>query len=218
MQDPLLDMPAVPFGAEVHPSSVVALLIHGRGQSPGDMIHIAQRMALPDVAYLALPAWQSSWYPESFLAPLEANQPRLGFALDRIERQVRDLEAMGCRRDQIALVGFSQGACLASEYVLRNPGRWRALIAFTGGLLGPQGTTWENLGALDRTPVLLSNGDTDPWVPWSRVEETARVFERMDGDVSLSLFPGREHMVCDAEIAAARDILTDCAAESRVSA
>jgi phospholipase/carboxylesterase len=216
MQNPLLDMPAVPFGAELHPSSTVVLLIHGRGQSPGDMIHIAQRMALPDVAYLALPAWQSSWYPESFMAPIEANQPHLGFALEQIERQVRDLEAIGCRRDRIALVGFSQGACLASEYVLRHPGRWGALIAFTGGLLGPEGTTWDDLGSLDRTPVLLSSSDADPWVPWARVEAAARVFERMNGDVTLSQFPGRDHLVCQAEIAAARDILTVCAAENRV--
>jgi predicted esterase len=177
------------------------------------MIALAERIALPDIAWLALEAPGGSWYPGRFMEPIEANQPHLDRALDRIDHEVRALEARGVSRRRIALVGFSQGACVACEHLRRHPGRWGALIAFTGGLFGPPGSAWpDSLGAdagsgLDGTPVLLSNGDRDDWVPWCRVEDTAAVFRRMGAAVTLRLYPGREHVVSDDEIREARTIL-----------
>ena len=105
------------------------------------------------------------------------------------------------------MIGYSQGACLASEYVYRNPARWACLLAFTGGLIGPPGTEWPPAGDLERTPVLFTNGDADPWVPWPRVQETARLFEAANAEVELRLYPGRDHEVVDDEIRLGRTIL-----------
>ena len=120
---------------------------------------------------------------------------------------MRELEQGGVPRERQALMGFSQGACLASEYVWRHPGRWGALIAFTGGLIGPPGTTWEARGDLLGTPVLLTTSDVDAWVPLDRVKQTATVFRAMGAAVDERVYPGMDHVVSDDEIALARPLL-----------
>jgi predicted esterase len=183
------------------------VLIHGRRRTAEEMIGLAGRIGLPEIAWRALKAPGGSWYPESFLAPLAVNQPQLDQAIARVEQEVRAFEALGVPRRRIALVGFSQGACVACEYVRRHPARWGGLIAFTGGLAGPDGTVWEASGPLDGTPVLLSNSDVDEFVPWPRTEDTAAAFRRMGAEVELELHPGRPHIVSDDEIEQARTLL-----------
>jgi predicted esterase len=171
------------------------------------MIEIAACFALPGMAYLAPAAPGGTWYPRSFLAPLVQNQPHLDQALARGDAIVRDLEQRGARRDRIALVGFSQGACLAAQLVWRNPRRWGALVAFTGGLVGPPGTVFEPRGDLDRTPVLITTSDADAWVPVDRVRLTAGVFRAMNGAVEELVYTGADHVVSDVEIVLARRVL-----------
>jgi predicted esterase len=141
------------------------------------------------------------------MAPLANNQPFLEFALARIESLVVQLEGLGISRSQIVLVGFSQGACLACEYLYRNPARWGGLLAYTGGLIGPEGTSWLTPRGLSGTPIFLGNSDEDIWVPLSRTEETARVFERMGASVQLAVYPGMGHLVNDEEIILGRAVI-----------
>jgi len=171
------------------------------------MVDLVRRIDPEQAAWVAPAAPDASWYPLRFMEPGALEQPELGAALARMDQEVRALEAQGFSRERIAFVGFSQGACLVSEYVYRNPGRWAGLVAWTGGLIGPEGVAWDLGGRLEGTPVLLSSGDADAWVPSSRMEETARVFDAMGGAVTLKIYPGRDHLVCDDEIERARDLL-----------
>jgi predicted esterase len=142
--------------------------------------------------------------------PIEENEPRLGFALDRLAALSDELLAKGYPRERQALVGFSQGACVASEYVFRRKERYGALVAFTGGLVGPPGTQWTaqaETNAFRDMPVLLGGSDVDPWVPASRMLETAEVFRRLGARVKETLYPGMGHEICDEQIADARAIL-----------
>jgi predicted esterase len=171
------------------------------------MLALAAQLALPEMPFMALAAAEGTWYPESFLAPRARNEPHLRWALERIEAAVSDLEEHGVRRDRVALVGFSQGACLAAEYVFRSPSRWGAVAALTGGLIGPPETTWEPSGGLAGTPVLFATSDADKWVPLERVKKTAEVFRSMRAEVDLRVYPGRSHRVSDEEIEATRGLL-----------
>jgi len=201
------DMAAIPHGADPAGAPLAAVLIHGRDRNAAEMIGLADRIGLPEVAWRALQAPGGSWYPGKFMDAPGVNQPHLDNALARVEAEVRALEALGVPRRRIALVGFSQGACVACDYVRRNPGRWAALIGFTGGLFGPEGTRWNAPRKLDGTPVFLSNGDEDEWVPLGRVGETAQAFVAWGAQVTLKLYPGRDHQVGDDEIDEARTIL-----------
>jgi phospholipase/carboxylesterase len=207
MTNPLHDLPLVLAGPPPHRAGATTLLLHGRGRTPEEMLGLAQRIALPGMSYVAVPAAGGSWYPQSFLAPVERNQPHLDWALERVAAIVRELEDRGLARARIALLGFSQGACLAAEFVYRHPARWGALLALTGGLIGPPGTTWATTGDLARTPVLLATSDVDAWVPLERVHESAAVFRAMGAAVDLRVYEGMEHVVSDDEIAAARALL-----------
>jgi phospholipase/carboxylesterase len=171
------------------------------------MLDLAAQLGLPEMSFVAPPAALGTWYPESFLAPRDRNEPSLGWALERIEGVMRDLEERGVGRERIALVGFSQGACLATEYVFRRPTRWGGLAALTGGLIGPPETTWETAGNLAGTPALFTTSDADEWVPLGRVKETAEVFRSMGGEVDLRIYPGRSHGVSPEEVDATRNLL-----------
>ena len=206
--------PAASQGAATDGAPLAAVLLHGRDRTAREMLALADRIALPHIAWIAPEAPSGSWYPMGFMTPGEANQAHLDRALDRVEREVRRLEAAGLPRRRIALVGFSQGACVACEYVRRRPTRWGALIAFTGGLPGADGARWTDDAGLLGTPVLLSNSEADPWVPWRRVEETAAVFARMGAAVTLRLYPGRDHVVDDDEIREARAILAEAVSQA----
>lgn len=203
-----LHLPTHASGPAPEAVGTAVILIHGRTQNPADMFAIAERIGLPDVPYIAVEAAGNSWYPDKFMAPLENNQPHLDFALERLDALVGELEERGVPRECIVLLGFSQGACLACEYLYRHPQRWGGLIAFTGGLIGPPETQWPIHGdELADVPVLISNGATDPWVPLSRSRETADVFRLMGARVTEHICPPREHGVIDDEIVQARALL-----------
>ncbi len=193
-------------------AALAVVMLHGRGRLPDEMIDFARSVDLPDISWTALRAPEEQrWYPRFFMAPVADNQPWLNQALAQIDAAIAEIEAAGVARDRIALVGFSQGACLASQYVLQRPARWAALIGMTGGLLGPDGTVWDQVDVLDGLPVLLSNSEADSWIPWTRSEETAAAFRGLGGDVTLTQYPGRDHLICDEEIAAARAVLETAA-------
>ncbi|HMB51865.1 MAG TPA: alpha/beta fold hydrolase [Thermoanaerobaculia bacterium] len=196
------------FGRRPEEASAAVILVHGRGATAESMLGLAQPLGHADeVAFLAPQAAGHSWYPYSFLAPLDKNEPHLSSALGVLERLVAGLEQRGVARERIVLAGFSQGACLASEYAARHARRWGGVAAFTGGLLGPEGTPREYQGDFAGTPVYLGSGDPDPHVPWKRVEESAAVFQRLGAEVTARRFPGMPHTVNDEEVGWLRDLL-----------
>jgi predicted esterase len=115
----------------------------------------------------------------------------------------------------MAVVGFSQGACLATEFVARNATRYGGLVAFTGGLIGPPGTKFAYSGELSGTPCFLGAGDRDPHVPWKRVEESASVLAALGAAVTLRCYPGLPHTINEDEIDHAKTILRKLGAKER---
>jgi predicted esterase len=182
------------------------VLLHGRGGGPEDMMTIAARLDLPAWRWVAPGARGDSWYPHRFIEPVDRNQPFLMNAVAECDRALDDASDGGrLGPDQLAVVGFSQGACLASEYVLRHPGRCRALVMFTGGIIGADAAQWREIGPrLDSLRVLLTGSDADEWVPESRLRESAQVLGDLGADVRLRIYHGRPHEVGDQEIVEAR--------------
>lgn len=195
------------MGRAPEKASGAVVLLHGRGSNAEDMMGLAQELNLPGVVFMAPQASGHTWYPNSFMAPREENEPWVSSALAKVETVVQELESLGVAREKIAVLGFSQGACLASEFVASHPARYAGIVALTGGLIGAPGINLQHAGDLAGTPVLLSSGDPDPHVPWSRVEETARELERMGAVVKVDRYPGRPHTVSRLEVVAARTLL-----------
>jgi phospholipase/carboxylesterase len=207
VNDPHSNQPVLTAGAPLDKASAVVILLHGRGASAEDILGLAGEMYDERIAYLAPQAAEHRWYPYSFLAPIADNEPALSSALKKVGSLVTSAEKAGVSLDRIFFCGFSQGACLSSEFVARNPARYGGLIALTGGLIGPPEADLHHPGNLGGMPALLSSGDPDPHVPWSRVEATAEQLTAMGATVKLQRFPGRPHTVLPQEIKAAREMI-----------
>lgn len=199
--------PVVAAGVPLDQARGVVLMIHGRGASAESILTLAPELEMAGLAFLAPQARTGSWYPYSFLVPIAQNEPYLSSALGALGDMVAQVEATGVPAERIALLGFSQGACLASEFVARNARRYGGLIALSGGLIGPPGTPRDYPGSLAGTPVFLGCSDVDSHVPRERVLETEDVLRRMGATVTAKLYPGMGHTVNQDEITHARAIL-----------
>jgi predicted esterase len=202
------NQPVTYAGAPLAGAKSALIMIHGRGADANDILGLAPLVAPPNMACLAPTAAGNTWYPFSFMAPRAQNEPYLASALGLIERLVSDLIARGIPAEKIALLGFSQGACLSSEFIVRHPRRYGGLIAFSGGLIGPAGTTWTDVATrLDGLPAFFGCSDVDPHIPKARVLETESVFRALGGEVKAKLYPGMPHTVNEDELAEARAII-----------
>jgi len=207
MNDPHAQQPVLKAGPPPEKADGTILLMHGRGASAESILSLYDDLGAEEFAAMAPQAAGGTWYPHSFLAPLDANQPYLDSALRRLESLVADLLARGISSERIILLGFSQGACLTSEFVARHPRRYGAVIGLTGGLIGPPGTPRDYPGSLAGTPVFLGTSDPDPHVPFERVKETEAVFKLMGAKVELRRYPGMPHTINDDELDVCRELV-----------
>lgn len=199
--------PIVTAGVPLGESPTVMIMVHGRGAAPRNILDLVPRLNRPGFTYVAPAAANNTWYPYSFMADTSKNEPGLSSALDVLDRLVKDVVSRGVRKDHIVLLGFSQGACLTSEFAVRHADRYGGVILFTGGLIGPPGTIWNNPGSFAGTPVFLGSSDPDPHVPKDRVDESAAVFTRMGAAVTERIYPGMGHTINDEEIVYAQAVM-----------
>ena len=193
-------------GEKLETAQAAMILIHGRGATAEDIMTVVPEIQQPGWTYLAPQSDGNAWYPNPFTAPIQTNEPYLTAALEMMARLVKDVEAY-LPVHHLALLGFSQGACLTLEFAARNARRYGAIFGLSGGLIGPDGTPRDYAGTFEGTPVFLGCSDVDPHIPKERVIEAAGVFERMAAEVDLRLYPGMGHLVSHDEIDAIRKVL-----------
>ncbi len=181
--------------------------MHGRGASAEDILGLAREFHSTDIMYLAPQAAGNTWYPYSFLSPIERNEPFLSSALHVLETLVNTLGQQGFGAERIGFLGFSQGACLSLEFAARHAGRYAGVVGLSGGLIGPPGTPRDYEGSFDGTPVFLGCSDVDAHIPVERVNESAEVFRRMGAEVDERIYRQMGHTVNGDEIDAVRALL-----------
>ena len=196
---PHQDQPLVTGGTDLEDADAALVLTHGRGASAQGMLQLANEVHREGVAFLAPQAARRTWYPNSFLAPVEQNEPGRTSGLRAIADAIAEANDAGIPTERVMLVGFSQGGCLASEFLARNPRRYGGLAALSGGLIGEE-LDEEYPGDLEGTPVFLGCSDVDPHIPAERVHDTADVFESMNADVTERLYEGMGHGVNEDEL------------------
>lgn len=205
--DPHAGQPVLRYGPAPSEARLSVILIHGRGDSADGILELAHSLEPSDVAYLAPQAAGYTWYPYSFLASLEQNEPHLSSALRVLGGLVSGLGRQGIPPERIVIMGFSQGACLSLEFAARHARKYAGVVALSGGLVGPPGTPRNYQGAFDGMPVFLGCSDIDAHIPLERVEESADVFSRMGAAVDERIYPGMGHTINADELAAVNDLL-----------
>lgn len=201
------DQPVYSLGVGLDEARAAVVLIHGRGATAQSILTLAEEFAQPDLAYVAPQAAGNTWYPFSFMMPMAQNEPYLSSALATVSALVASIEDLGVPAERIVLAGFSQGACLASEWVARHARRYGGLIVFSGGLIGPPGTPRTYGGTLDGTPVFVGCSDVDFHIPVERVHETTNVLRALGATVDERIYPQMGHTVIEDELDAARTLL-----------
>ncbi len=215
--------PVVTAGAALEGATSALVLIHGRGASAQNILGLGLEVAGPTMALLAPQASGGAWYPRSFLAPLEDNEPFLSSAIEAVLEVVARVEDAGIPRDRIVLGGFSQGACLALEVAARSGGPWSGVFALSGGLIGTgpgledapeligMGGRYTDKSfdypSLEDVPVFLGCSDVDPHIPLARLERSAAVLEDAGARVEARIYPGFGHSVNSDELEAVRAML-----------
>lgn len=197
--------PILGAGQPLDAAKAVLIMLHGRGARAEDILSLVPELDQPDFAYIAPQAAGSTWYPYRFLEPRAKNEPYLSSALDTVTGLVEHVQGQGFTTQQICLLGFSQGACLAVEWAARNPQRYGGVFVLSGGLIGDVLTPIP--GSMDGTPVFFGCSDVDFHIPKKRVTESADVLRAMQAEVTVRLYPGMGHTINEDEIAAVRAIM-----------
>ncbi len=196
--------PLVTAGTDLESADAALVLVHGRGATAQSIIQLGSQLATDGVALLAPQAARNTWYPNSFLAPVEHNEPGRTSGLQAVADALETATAAGIPTEHVLVGGFSQGACLASEFVARNPRRYGGLAAFSGGLIGetidPDDYTAVE-GSLEDTPAFLGCSNVDPHIPEQRVHDTADVLSALEADVTTRIYDGMGHTINEDEVA-----------------
>ncbi len=214
------DQQLVTAGAPLEAAEAAMVMVHGRGATAQSIVRMAEEFHHHGVAYLAPQAARNTWYPQPFTAPVEYNEPGRTSGLQAIRDAIEvatgggndgstagdsdgDItrgDDAGIPLERVIVLGFSQGACLASEFVARNPRRYGGLVALSGGLIGEEIDPEDYEGDLEGTPVFFGCSDVDPHIPAERVHASADVLDRLEGDVTTRLYEGMGHGVNQDEI------------------
>ena len=189
-----------------HATKAVVLL-HGRGSTARGILSLQRHLSLEDALLLAPQATNNSWYPYSFLAPVANNQPALDSALALVGETVAETCKQGILPENLYFLGFSQGACLALEYVARHARRYGGVVAFTGGLIGESLELSNYTGDFGGTPILMTSGDDDPHVPIYRIDESVEVLRNLGAAVTTEIYPGKPHSISADETLLANELI-----------
>lgn len=199
--------PVAKAGKQANEATMAMLLVHGRGASAESMLLFADEFERNDVHYRAIQADRHTWYPNSFLAPKEQNEPGISSGLQSIYDEITSLNEAGIATDHIIILGFSQGACLATEFAARHPQRLGGVVGLSGGLIGSEVSADNYSGSFEHTPVFLGCSDDDPHIPQKRVEETANILKSLNATITKKIYPGMGHTVNRDEIEHIRQML-----------
>jgi predicted esterase len=181
-------------------AKAAAIFLHGRGASAASILSLADALGRDDFLFLAPEAAGNTWYPFRFLEKRERNEPFLSSALALIDRLVGEIGSAGIAADRTLILGFSQGACLASEFAARHPRRYGGIVALSGGLIGDQIDPSLYSGDLRGTPAFFGCSNVDPYSPLERVQISAEVLRKLGADVTLRIYPGMAHTVNAEEL------------------
>lgn len=194
-------------GKSIKDTKKVLIMVHGRGADTRDILGLAAHFNVSEYALLAPQATNRTWYPYSFMAKPEQNEPWLSSALDLLKEMVEEVKEQGISTENIYFLGFSQGACLALEFITRNATKYGGVAAFTGGLIGDKIDLENYAGNFDGTPIFIGTGNPDPHVPLERVKETVGILEKMNAKVELQVYDGRPHTISLEEIETANRVV-----------
>ncbi|SFQ30661.1 phospholipase/carboxylesterase [Roseivivax halotolerans] len=195
-------------GAGPAAAKAVALVLHGRGQAPDYMLdNLVRRLSVEGVRYVLPASKGEGWYDAKAVETLtEDTETQLRAAL----KVVADAEAAAradCPDCPVVLIGFSQGACLVIEHLMRG-GLADAAAMLTGCRVGAASEDLPR-AELPGLPIYCSNGDEDPWIPAWAFQDAVSDLVACGARVRSDVLPGRDHEISALEASVVDALLSD---------
>ncbi|WP_090379523.1 alpha/beta hydrolase [Natronobacterium texcoconense] len=197
--------PVVTAGAPALAADAALVLCHGRGATAQGVVNLLEPVYRHGVTVIAPQAERSRWFPTPASAPRSDNEPWLTSSVECVDAALEAAREIDVPAHRTVIGGFSQGACVAAEFVRRRPARYGGLCCLSGTLPGSKAddlsidTDSDGNAALEGTPVLVGYGEDDPYVDSDRVAETVRTFEEAGATVDERAYAGVGHEVTDDE-------------------
>lgn len=204
---PHQNQPLVTMGASPDAAGSAVIALHGRGATARSILQFVETFRQSEQVALAPQAMGQSWYPNSFLAETESNEPGLSSGLQAIDSALVEVETAGIPLERTLLLGFSQGACLTAEFVARKPRRYGGVAILSGGVIGPETSLRDDNGSFEGTPIFIGCSDNDPHIPLERVHETTTIFEALEGDVTERIYERMGHGINEDEQKAVTELV-----------
>lgn len=186
-------------GSLITEANKAVIFLHGRGGTADRIISLADSLCDSHCYVIAPQAKNNVWYPSSFMSEEKLNEPYLSASVKDVHELIEQT-AQHIPKNQIFIVGFSQGACLALEVSARFAEKYGGIVAFTGGLIGSAIDKSKYHGDFEGTKILISNGDQDPYIPLIRSQQSKEVMESLGANVILKVYHGRPHIISEDEI------------------
>lgn len=207
LTDPHAHQPVYTTGAPLENAIAAMVMVHGRGADAESILTFANEFKQARVAYFAPQAAQHTWYPNRFIAPAASNEPWLTSALGQLAAVLGHIAAAGIPPERTCLLGFSQGGCLALEFAARYPRRYAGVFGLSAALIENGDQPRDYPGTLAGTPVFLGCGEVDAHIPAERVTRSGAIFQGLEAEVTVRLYPGLGHTVNEDEIRFIKDLL-----------
>lgn len=183
-------------GTKLGEAKYAMIMVHGRGATAESILQLSNELKTKKkTVFLAVQADGHTWYPYSFLAPTHYNQPGLNSGLQAVYNAIELAQNNGIDKANIYILGFSQGACLATEFVARHPDKYAGLFILSGGLIGETVDKKAYSGNLQNTPVFIAGSDVDPHIPLERIKQTTEVLKNLNANVKEKVYPGMPHTI-----------------------
>lgn len=194
----------------------IVIFLHGVGSSGADLERLGDYWAssMPEVTFLSpdgpYPFDQGNGYQWfSINGVNEINRPvRVQDARVALDQTLNDLlleHGASWEKDQIILVGFSQGTIMSLDVIASNRLPVHAVVGFSGRLASPQPYKVNNTA-----PLLLIHGKADPVIPYSETEKAAHHLKAEGGKVTTIYEEGIPHTISQQGAEKAAQFIRQC--------
>lgn len=205
--NPHLARAPVSAGQPLDRARLACVLVHGRDQDECVMLDVVERLGLDDVAYLLPVAAERSWYPGRYFDPPSKNEPHVSWAVEACDAALDGASAAGVGAERIVVGGFSQGACVIVELLVRRPRPFGGAAVLTGSLLGPPHERTAP-ARVDGLRMFFALSRYDEWIALQDARATAQAFERSGATVAFEVHDDRVHHINDRAVAGLRALLS----------
>jgi phospholipase/carboxylesterase len=198
-------------------AKTIVLVLHGLGDSMEGWKPIARELNLPGVRFCFVNAPEPyydgySWFPiPGFTGDCTARDMAQGIRASRalLTELLDQLESkFDLRRENMVLLGFSQGCLMVLDQALRSERIFHGVLGISGfiGLIEEYPAAFGKV--LAKQNILMTHGTWDQVLPLEGTQKAVEHLKKLGAPIDLRTYP-KEHSVHPDELPLWKSLITD---------